>query len=259
VPRFTIAAVLLTMLAAPMVRAQQWGDIKGRVAWGPKEWPERTVSPLVKAHADKNHCLKDGDIFDEPWVVNKKNRGLQWTFVWLINADPKDKSPLPIHPALQKVPNAEVEIDQPVCAFVPRALAMRQGQALVAKNSSPVLHNVLGLGLKPANQFNNAIAAGGEKKYAGLVVQRLPLEIRCNIHPWMKAHIGIFDHPYFAVTGADGNFTIKNAPAGNYRLVAWNGVFVGGAKGNAGQPVTIPDGKTLDVGDLAFTPPPPAN
>ena len=49
----------------------------------------------------------------------------------------------------------------------------------------------------------------------------LPVIVKCNLHPWMNAWIHVFDHPYFAVTDADGKFEIKNAPAGKYRLLAW--------------------------------------
>src|SRR5947208_1092854 len=97
----TIAIAAAVLVSAPAARAQNgWGDIKGRVVWEPTEIPKQMPIKAVHQNADKNHCLAKGEVLNEEWVVNPKNRGLQWTFVWLINADPKDKAPLPIHPDL---------------------------------------------------------------------------------------------------------------------------------------------------------------
>lgn len=48
------------------------------------------------------------------------------------------------------------------------------------------------------------------------------VEVRCREHPWAVAHVAVFDHPYYAVTGADGRFTIDSVPAGTYTLKAWH-------------------------------------
>src|SRR5260370_6161873 len=125
-----------------MAQVDGWGTIKGRVVWGPKDIPVQMPIDAVNKNADKAHCLKDGPVLDENWVVDKKSSGLRWTFVWLIHDDVKNQSPLPIHPKLQQIDTPRVEVDQPVCAFIPHAVGMREGQILVAKNSSPVSHNI---------------------------------------------------------------------------------------------------------------------
>ena len=230
-----------------------WGNIKGRVVWGPKDIPPQPTIDKVKENADKNHCLSKGDILDEKWVVDKKSRGLKWTIVWLMNDDPKNKAALPIHPKLKEIKELKVYVDQPVCAFVPHALAMREGQILVAKNSSPVSHNIKYTGAK--NQNNFTVPAGGQIEIKELVAERLPMTIECGIHPWMNGRVGIFAHPYFAVTDENGNFEIKNAPAGKYRLVVYNNFYNGGAAGRNGQEINIPAGGTLDLKEIAFDPP----
>jgi hypothetical protein len=48
------------------------------------------------------------------------------------------------------------------------------------------------------------------------------VEIRCARHPWTHGYIAVFDHPYFAVTGASGAFTIDSLPAGTYTLAVWH-------------------------------------
>ena len=69
-----------------------------------------------------------------------------------------------------------------------------------------------------------------------LVAEGPPIQYKCTIHGWMTGYVRIFDHPYYAVTDADGKFEIKNAPAGKYRIVYWheNG-FKGGAQGRFGE------------------------
>src|SRR5947209_4268896 len=112
----TVAAALALLASPALAQEGAWGDIKGRVVWpAQREIPKQMPIASVNAHADKAHCLKDGPVLDEIWVVNPKNRGLRWTFVWLVNADPQDKTPLPVHPDLREIKKKEVEIDQPVC------------------------------------------------------------------------------------------------------------------------------------------------
>ncbi len=189
---------------------------------------------------------------DEKWVVNPKNKGLKWTFVWLANEDVKNKNPLPTHPDLKAIKQDKVVMDQPLCAFLPHAVALREGQVLVAKNSATIAHNFKWTGNPTtANAGNNVlIAPGNAIDIKGLVSDRLPVKIECNIHPWMNGWVRIFNHPYFAVTDADGKFEFKNAPAGTYRLMVWHGSggWLGGAAGRTGRLVTIKPGGTLRFG-----------
>src|SRR3989442_13811815 len=60
------------------------------------------------------------------------------------------------------------------------------------------------------------------------------IPVQCQVHPWMKSYIAVFKHPYFAVTGANGSFDIKNLPPGTYTLEAWHEKF-----GVSDQTVTI--------------------
>jgi hypothetical protein len=245
-------AVAPPAMATPKPSPEPWGRLKGRVVWGPEKIPERKPIPGVAVNADKNHCLKDGPIYDETWVVNPKNRGLRWTLVWLINDDPKDETPLPIHPRL-KEPAGEVVIDTPRCMFVPQVVGLREGQTLVIKNSSPVSHGPRLSG--PQNRFGVSIPATGEFKLKDLIAVRIPMILECAIHPWMTARVGVFSHPYFAVTDENGNFDIPIAPAGKYRLIVYNNLYSKGAAGRNGEPVTIVAGGIADLGTLTFVVP----
>jgi hypothetical protein len=160
---------------------------------------------------------------------------------------------LPVHPSLKNIAHKEVEVDQPTCQFVPHALGMRQGQVLVAKNSSPVSHNINWTGIKNPGG-NVLVPAGQSHAIADLLADRIPLKLSCNIHPWMSAWVRIFDHPYFAVTDENGKFEIKLAPAGKYHLVTWEEAVGYGPGGRLGMPIVIKGGADTDVGKIELMP-----
>src|SRR5437868_582450 len=109
-----------------------WGTIKGQVVFGGDAIP--APKPIdVGNNQDKQHCLSKGPLLSDEWTINKDNKGVRWTIVWLAPA--ASGQPLPVHPALKEIKQKEVTLDQPCCKFVPHALGMRQGQELVAKNS----------------------------------------------------------------------------------------------------------------------------
>jgi hypothetical protein len=236
----TVAALALSLAERPAVAQNgEWGAVKGQVLFVGKPPEPKKVD--VGMHAQ---CLRNGPLFDESWVINPKNQGVRWTFVWLQPVT-KDAPALKVHPKLQAIKDKEVSIDQPCCQFEPRALGMREGQVLVAKNSDQIPHNVNYVSFK--NESGNVLVpAGGAHRIERLKTDRLPLAIKCDIHPWMRANVRIFNHPYFAVTDADGKFEIKDAPAGKYRLVTWH-ESGWGQGGPDGIEVTIKGGAATDV------------
>lgn len=250
-----LVAFGVTLLDAAAARAQGWGTLKGTVVFnGEPPAPE-------KANVDKDqaHCLSKGDIFKNELVVNKKNKGVRWVLVWL--TDPKDarnaKFVPPIHPSLKDFKKV-VEIDQPCCVFEPRVLALRVGQTLVVKNSAPIPHNfkIDSIGGGPVQ--NPLIPAGGKAEVEGFVPKLLPTMYTCSIHAWMKGWIGTFPHPYFAITNEDGEFEIKNAPAGKFRLMVWQesaGWVIIDAKNptNRGKIVEIKANAVTDAGKIPLS------
>jgi hypothetical protein len=257
--RYLSGALALALLAglallptAAADKADGWGTIKGQVVFEGDKIPERE-----KINVDKNqeHCLSKGPLYKEDWVVNPKNKGVRWVLVWL--APEPDGQPLPIHPDLQKVNGKAPTLDQPICQFVPHCLGIREGQELLVKNSSPISHNVNWTGHPLKNKGGNVlISAGGSYTIKDLKAQKLPLKVACNLHGWMSAWLGVFDHPYFAVTDEDGKFEIKQAPAGKWRLMVWQESigWRGGVKGSKGEEVTIKPGGTTDLGKLGVKP-----
>jgi hypothetical protein len=223
--------------------AEPWGTVKGRVTWRDKDLP---ALPPLAVTADVMHCTSRGPIPDEKWVVNKDNKGVKYVVVWLAGAGPGKE--LPIHPSLKEIKDKTVLVEQPCCRFEPRVVALREGQTLIAKNNSPVLHNFNYVGGEGQGD-NKAIAAGAELPIADLKASGSAFTVSCGVHPWMKGYFRVFDHPYFAVTDADGRFEIKNAPAGKYSIVLWHedGGWVTGSK--KGKPIEIKPGGVTEVNE----------
>jgi hypothetical protein len=236
-----LATTLAIIFAGSALAADEWGTVKGRVTWGGDKPPKKEK---IDVNKDGDHCLSKGDLYKEDVIVGK-NGGVRYVFVWL--QDVKDPSAaLPIHPSLKEVKDKEVVMDQPCCMFTPPAVALREGQVLIGKNSSPIAHNMHWVGNDDNPGGNQLIPAGGKLEIK-LVPSLKPVAVSCDIHGWMKAWVRIFDHPYFALTDADGKFEIKNAPAGKYNIVMWQG-NVGWVNGDKmGQTIEIPAGKTIEV------------
>jgi plastocyanin len=112
-----------------------------------------------------------------------------------------------------------VELDQKGALYMPQILAIQTGQKLVVKNSDPVVHNVH---TSPKNNpdSNQVQMPGGADLNYTFDKPEMFLKFQCDVHPWMFAWVSVFDNPYFAVSGQDGKFTIKNVPPGKYTLVA---------------------------------------
>jgi hypothetical protein len=242
--------VLAALCVAGAAHAEGWGTLKGQVAY-PGAAPAREK---IAVNKDQDHCLSKGPLYSEEYIVNPKTNGVRNVFVWLIDASGDHNKRLPVHPSLKDAKPADAEIDQPCCQFVPHVLGLREGQGMAFKNSAPVAHSVRVLGGLKGPEFNVILPPGAQKVVpaADLPARPTPIAVQCDIHPWMRAWIRVFPHPYFAVTDADGHFTIKDAPAGEYRVVMWHEGegWVNGDK--KGTPVTIKDGGETDLGKVSL-------
>jgi hypothetical protein len=203
-------------------------------------------------------CCKGVAPWSDELVVDPKTKGVRWAFVWLMDEGKDFKKPLPIHPDLNALKKKEVVIDQPCCTFEPHAVGLWQGQTFVGKNSAPFAHNMNIFGGNARNpQLNNALAAGASFKEKRFVADPKVVSVSCNVHPWMKAWLGVFNHPYFAVTDEKGEFEIKNPPAGRYRLVVWQEAagWVTGEKApdKNGTVIEIKPDAVTDLGTIPFT------
>ena len=118
-------------------------------------------------------------------------------------------------------PKTPVTLDQKGCLYVPHAMGIMVGQAYRILNSDGILHNIHTLP-KVNPSFNRAMPATSKETSTTFAKPEPIFQIKCDVHPWMSAFIGVFTHPFFATTGADGKFTIANLDPGTYEITAWH-------------------------------------
>ena len=139
-----------------------------------------------------------------------------------------------------------VLLDQNGCVYLPHVLGVMAGQDITIKNSDGLLHNI---NASPAEQrgFNTSQPVAMETTRAfGTAEVMVPL--RCDVHGWMNAYIGVLDHPYHSVSNGSGAFSLSTLPPGDYVIEAWHERY-----GTQTQNVTVTTGQTAEV-TFTFSP-----
>jgi hypothetical protein len=121
-------------------------------------------------------------------------------------------------------PSDPVEIDQKGCQYHPHVLGLQASQPLSVVNDDPTTHNIHPVP-KDNREWNESQPPGSAPISQTFARPEVPIPVKCNVHPWMKAYIGVFANPYFQVTGKDGAFDLKNLPPGTYTIVAWQELY----------------------------------
>lgn len=206
--RIVFAFLTATLLVPSITSA---GDLIGRYVFDGPVPQLADVSPAVA------NCT-ESPIVDESLVVSSDNNGIANIAVYLRRA-PKGV-PANAQPQAEAVPVQ----DQKGCRFIPRMLVFQAGQTPLVKSNDSVAHNVRGALLKN-DDFNFTV--GGVNR-TGIPIKGidradiLPMPIKCDIHPYMTAYWLVVDHPYTAVTDADGKFKITGLPAGKHKFRVWH-------------------------------------
>jgi hypothetical protein len=116
-----------------------------------------------------------------------------------------------------------VVINQDGCRYHPHVFGIQVRQPLHITNSDPLLHNIKATGRAPSTRFNisqpNVTRSPTVRTFT---TPEVMVPIECNVHSWMQAYAGVLAHPFFAVSGTDGTFTIKGLPPGTYTIEAWH-------------------------------------
>jgi plastocyanin len=143
-------------------------------------------------------------------VVVNPNHTLRNVFIWIKDGLPKARWSPPAEPAT---------LDQKGCIYEPHVLGIMTGQQLEILNDDPVNHNVHAEArINPA--WNESQPPRAEHKFKSFDASEILIPVSCSVHPWMRSYIGVAPSPYYAVTGDDGTFTMKNVPPGVYTIEA---------------------------------------
>ncbi len=121
-------------------------------------------------------------------------------------------------------PTSPVTLEHRGCSYLPRVLGVRVGQPLVVLNLDATAHNTHPLTQKNP-EWNQTQPVGSPPLVKTFKRPEKSVVFKCNQHPWEKAYVAVFDHPFFAVSDAQGSFKIEGLPPGQYKVVAWHERF----------------------------------
>ena len=138
-------------------------------------------------------------------------------------------------------PTTPTTLDQVGCIFLPHVLGVMAGQPLQITSSDPTLHNIHPLPVINAG-FNIGMPGQGAKQTRVFSKAEAPFHVKCDVHPWMSAYIGVFSHPFFGVSNQQGEVELKNLPAGTFQVQAWQETY-----GMRTQSVTVAVGETKQI------------
>lgn len=191
-----------------------FGSITGKVTLSGSA---PTLAPLIKQGSevkDKEVCAAV-DIPDERLVLGEAN-GVANVFVYLAKA-PKGGKPL-------ETPAEPFVFDQKNCRFLPHCSIIPVKQVVKVLSDDTVAHNTHTFPAKNTG-VNSGVAPmdrEGKLTYTFTKSENVPLSVKCDYHTWMNAYQLPVDHPYAAVTDANGTFTIADLPAGKHTFVVWH-------------------------------------
>jgi hypothetical protein len=114
-------------------------------------------------------------------------------------------------------PTSSVVLDQAGCMYTPHVVAVMVGQKLLIRNSDATLHNVMAMP-RENPPFNIGMPVQDGTLERVFSHPEFKINFKCFMHPWMSAYVHVLDHLFFAVSGADGAFTIKGLPPGEYEI-----------------------------------------
>jgi len=186
---------------------------------------------VIQMAADPNCArLHTSDVTNE-FVITGEGGTLANAFVYIKSGIQGD------FPA----PSEPVMLDQNGCLYSPHVIGIQTGQTLTVRNSDETLHNIHAMP-KNNKEFNIGQPVKGletEKVFDNVEVM---VPFKCDVHKWMNSYAGVLDHPYFAVTSADGSFSLPNVPPGDYVVEVWHERL-----GTQEMNVTVGEKETVDA------------
>lgn len=206
----TLSLLLAAGALAPLspTVGDDLGSISGHVVWeGDRPAPKPDFEYKPEAINGCKHGPEGMDKRDETLLIDAK--GGVANVVLTIEVAGAEK----------KVPTEPVEFDQEGCRFHPHVAVVPVGATLRFANSDETNHNIHTYAKKNQSLNKNVAAAGNLDM---LVDKAEVIDVKCDIHPWMKGYVVVTDASHWAVTGADGSFKITGLPPGEYELSWWH-------------------------------------
>ncbi len=215
---------------APAPRGSVNGHVRARGTVPQNDTIRMSADPMCAKAGAGSHVVDDA-------VISAPDGSMANAFVELVGDFPD--TPVPAEP---------VSVDQRGCIYRPRVVGVRAGQPLIVRNSDDGLHNVHGVSTG-RDGFNVSQPMSG---MANTFHPRDPgiLSLKCDVHTWMVAFVGVVNHPYFAVTDKDGSFELHDVPAGTYDVRAWHERL-----GIVTLPVRVESGRAADA-EIVYSAPP---
>ena len=181
------------------------GNISGRAVLRGTPPPEKTVT--LDATCGR---LQPNGLTTRHFVVSSDG-GLANVFVYIKSGVLSQKPPQTKGPTL----------DQIGCQYQPYVMGVQAGQHFDVRNSDPILHNVHPVPKVAGNKERNVGQPVPMKTDFVFENPEVLIQFKCEVHPWMFAYVGVVDHPWFAVTDPNGEFSLPTGlPAGQYTLAA---------------------------------------
>ncbi len=201
--------------------------ISGQVTWV----GTLPSSQLDRVYRDSGLCGEE--VPSEDLVISDESRGIEGVIISLEGIS--QGKPLP--------PPGNLVVENRGCRFLPSALVAISGATLSVQNLDPVMHytHARYQTRYGPTLWNVIQLAGAEGVSKGLTTIGL-MDIRCDLHPNMKAFVQVFAHPYFDKSNFDGRFELRNVPPGSYTLNAWHTRF-----GTRQRLVTVPESGTVTI------------
>ncbi len=206
-----VLASILAFLFASASHAQQWADLQLTFVYDAAKVPERLPVDMsrdavcVQTHADAKPLSQE-------LLVDTASMGIR-NIAFYPDTKKSGLEATDVHPDLKTPANKPVALDNNKCVFIPHVFAVQPGQTISVLNSDQTGHNA-NFGFFSNDAINAVVPVGGTKDIKVVKGERAPTPVECNIHPWMKAHILIFDLPYSGVSDEKGVLKIEKLPAG---------------------------------------------
>lgn len=190
----------------PGTAPAETGSISGRVVWeGDRPEPRPDIVLEEKATVGCNHDKMSTK--DETLLIDDK--GGVANVVLTIEVDG----------AKPEIPEEPIEFDQEGCRFSPHVVVVPVGASIQFKNSDETNHNIHTFAKKNQSINKNVAPAGDTVQ---LLDKDEVIDVKCDIHPWMKGYIFVTDASHHAVSGMDGSFKIDGLPPGEYTISWWH-------------------------------------